>query len=79
MFIAKPKSRDKSPLLLFFAFILAMTGVSAQGSLSASQLSDSFAEVAKRIEPAVVSIDAKAKALQAADSSQCRRRNGDPT
>lgn len=43
-----------------------MTGAMAQAPNSASLLSDSFAEVAKKVEPAVVSIDSKGRAPETA-------------
>ena len=47
-------------LVLTTALVLGGAGI-AKAQTSAAQLSDSFAEVAKKVEPAVVSIDTKSK------------------
>ena len=49
-------------LLIFLAAMLSLAGGASAQPNSAALLSDSFAEVAKRVEPAVVSIDTKGKA-----------------
>ncbi len=64
MFINRRGSFTTNPILLFLAAIATFAGVHAQSPNSASLLSDSFAEVAKKVEPAVVSIDAKSKAAE---------------
>lgn len=74
MFINRRGSFKTNPILLLLAAIASLAGVHAQSPNSASQLSDSFAEVAKKVEPAVVSIDAKSKA-----SENAARNNPVPT
>ena len=64
MFINRRGSFTTNPVLLLLAAIASFVGVHAQTPNSAAQLSDSFAEVAKKVEPAVVSIDAKSKAAE---------------
>jgi serine protease Do len=61
MFIKRRGSFKTNPILLLLTAIASFAGVHAQVPNSAAQLSDSFAEVAKKVEPAVVSIDAKSK------------------
>ena len=62
MFNRKRIGPRTSPILFLLAVIASITGINAQVPNSAAQLSDSFADVAKRVEPAVVSIDTKGKA-----------------
>lgn len=62
MFNKKRKGIGTSPILFLLAVIASITGVNGQAPNSAALLSDSFAEVAKMVEPAVVSIDTKGKA-----------------
>ena len=64
MFINRRGSFTTNPILLLLAAMASFAGVHAQTPNSAAQLSDSFAEVAKKVEPAVVSIDAKSKAAE---------------
>ena len=64
MFINRRGSFTTNPILLLLAAIASFAGVHAQTPNSAALLSDSFAEVAKKVEPAVVSIDAKSKAAE---------------
>lgn len=64
MFINRRGSFTTNPILLLLVAITSLIGVQAQSPNSAAQLSDSFAEVAKKVEPAVVSIDAKSKAAE---------------
>jgi len=66
MFINKRERIASNPLFLLIAAIASIIGVQAQTPNSAALLSDSFAEVAKKVEPAVVSIDAKSKAAETA-------------
>ncbi len=55
-------TQQNSLRVLVLTAVLVLGGVGvAQAQNSAAQLSDSFAEVAKRVEPAVVSIDTKGK------------------
>jgi serine protease Do len=65
MFNIKRKGPGTKPILFLLAVIASITGTNAQVPNSASMLSDSFADVAKRVEPAVVSIDTKGKAPEA--------------
>jgi serine protease Do len=65
MFNKKRTALSTNPILFLLAVIASITGVNAQTPNSAAQLSDSFAEVAKKVEPAVVSIDTKGKAPEA--------------
>ena len=59
--------RPNSLRVLVLAAVLALGGTGlVQAQNSAAQLSDSFAEVAKRLEPAVVSIDTKGKTPESA-------------
>ncbi|HQU91399.1 MAG TPA: trypsin-like peptidase domain-containing protein, partial [Pyrinomonadaceae bacterium] len=62
MFIKRRGSFRTNPILLLLTAVASFLGVHGQIPNSAAQLSDSFAEVAKKVEPAVVSIDAKGKA-----------------
>lgn len=62
MFIKRRGSFRTNPILLLLTAAASFLGVQGQIPNSAAQLSDSFAEVAKKVEPAVVSIDAKGKA-----------------
>lgn len=66
MFISKRTASTPGPILVFLALIVSVTGVMAQAPNSAALLSDSFAEVAKKVEPAVVSIDSKGRAAESA-------------
>ena len=66
MFNKKLTARSTNPILLLLAVIASITGANAQTPNSAAQLSDSFAEVAKKVEPAVVSIDTKGKVPETA-------------
>ncbi len=53
-----------TPILIILTALSSIVGITAQTPSSASLLSDSFAEVAKKVEPAVVSIDAKSKTAE---------------
>lgn len=64
MFNKRGERLSASPLFLLLAAIASFVGVNAQTPNSAAQLSDSFAEVAKKVEPSVVSIDAKSRASE---------------
>ena len=66
MFVDKRTGLKTSPFLFILAAIFSITGVSGQTPNSAASLSDSFAEVAKRVEPAVVSIDTKGRTPETA-------------
>lgn len=57
----KPTGQKLSPILLFVLAALSISSAYAQTPNSAAMLSDSFAEVAKKVESAVVSIDTKGK------------------
>lgn len=61
MFNKSRSVRGTSPLLFLLTIIASVTGINAQAPNSAASLSDSFAEVAKRVDPAVVSIDTKGR------------------
>ena len=71
--------RPNSLRILVLAVALTLGGAgAAQGQNSAAQLSDSFAEVAKRVEPAVVSIDTKGKTPETASrGGNAAPNNGD--
>ncbi len=62
----KPTGQKLSPILLFVLAALSISTAYAQTPNSAAALSDSFAEVAKKVESAVVSIDTKGKTPDAA-------------
>ena len=63
-------TRPNSLQVLVLAVTLAFGGTAiAQPPNSAAQLSESFAEVAKKVEPAVVSIDTKGKSPEPAPRS----------
>ncbi len=64
MFLKKRARISFNPLLLLITALSSIGSVAAQTPNSASLLSDSFAEVAKKVEPAVVSIDAKSRAAE---------------
>lgn len=64
MFLNKRVRISYNPLLLLLTALTSITGLTAQTPNSAALLSDSFAEVAKKVEPAVVSIDAKSRVAE---------------
>lgn len=61
MFMVNSAGVRGNPTLAFIFIAFASLALSAQTPNSAALLSDSFAEVAKKVEPAVVSIDTKGK------------------
>jgi len=69
MFLKRRDSFRAHPVLFLLAAIASVIGVNAQAPNSAALLSDSFADVAKKVESAVVSIDAKSKAAETASRS----------
>ena len=61
-------TRQNSLRVVVLTAVLALGGAGVvQAQNSAAQMSDSFAEVAKRVEPAVVSIDTRGKATESAN------------
>lgn len=77
MFVEKRTGQKTSPFIFVLAAILSITAASAQTPNSAASLSDSFAEVAKKVEPAVVSIDTKGRAPETAARGNAAPANPD--